>query len=419
MKTVMNLLSQSTKTTPIRIRMLAPLLVATCFCGLPAAANGQANYQRLISFDSAKVPCSSPNSLVEGSDGQLYGTTYGGGAGSRGTVFKLSKNGSGFRVLRSFVDSGGDGCSPQAALVEGSDGTLYGTASQGGTGGGGTVFKLNKDGSGYRTLRSFNRNGNDGSDPLAGMIEGSDGALYGTTYIGGTVFKLNKDGKGFTVLHSFGSGRGDGSGPFAGLAQGSDGTLYGTTSAGGKDNGGTVFRLNKDGTSYKVLHSFNPTDGEGREPHAALVEGSDGMLYGTTSKGDTNVGAMFKLGKDGSGFIVLHRFHSPSDFNGNDGIMPLGNLVVGNDGTLYGTTSAGGGGGSLGTLFKLSPDGSGYSVLHRFANYLEGSGPEGPALVRASDGALYGATIGGGDKDVGIIFKLSGSAATPPHSQAK
>ena len=411
----LNLKTQSITAGAWRGVLSAHLIVAFG-CGLPAAVHAQTNCQPLISFGSWNVPSSSPNSLIEGSDGRLFGTTYSGGDSGRGTVFKLNKDGSGFTMLHSFT-GGDDGGNPQAALVEGSDRVLYGTASQGGTSGGGTVFKLNRAGSGYKTLRSFDRNGHDGSDPLAGMIEGSDGALYGTTYIEGTVFKLNRDGSGFKVLHAF-TGR-DGSGPFAGLVLGSDGVLYGTTSGGGDKNGGTVFKLNQDGSNYMVLHSFNSKAEEGREPNAALVEGSDQALYGTTSKGDINVGAVFKLKKDGSGFTVLHRFNSPTNFNGSDGMLPMAGLAVGKDEALYGTTSAGGGGFGGGTVFKIKPDGSGYTVLHRFTGFpKDGMSPQGPALLRSGDGAMYGTTIGGGTKDVGIVFKLTLSGSRAPTSPA-
>src|SRR5437667_212431 len=175
----------------------------------------------------------------------------------------------------------------------GSDGALYSTTYQGGSFGPGTVFKLNKDGSDYSILHSFSRADNDGRYPQHGLVEGSDGALYGTTYGGGsnntgTLFKLNKDGTDYSVLRRFSLTGGDAWAPQAGLVEGSDGALYGTTYRGGSNNTGTLFKLNKDGTDYSVLHRFSLTGDDGWAPQTGLVEGSDGALYGTTYQGGSN-----------------------------------------------------------------------------------------------------------------------------------
>jgi len=351
-----------------------------------------------------------PTGLMEGSDGALYGTTYGGGTNDVGTVFKLNKDGTGYTLLRSFTGTGVDGSAPRG-LVEGSDGALYGTTSSGGTGDVGTVFKLNKDGSGYMVLRSFNLF--DGGNPFAGLVKGTDGALYGVTISNtiladGAVFKLNQDGSGYSVLYHFNGTGGDGKYPAAGLMEGSDGVLYGTTPDGGA-NAGTVFKLNRDGGSYAVVRRFTGTGGDGSGPRARLVEGSDGSLYGTTAGGGilAVIGTVFKLNKDGSAYRVLHSF---SGFGG-DGYEPQA-LVKGSDGALYGTTS-GGGSDYGGTVFKLNQDGSGYRLLRSFTGTGgDGSGPEA-GLMEGSDGALYGTTYSGGvinannPGGLGTVFKLN------------
>jgi uncharacterized repeat protein (TIGR03803 family) len=170
---------------------LAPVM-APLVCNVVAASGAALEYQQLKSFGFADLMGQSPESpLIEGTDGALYGTTYGGAPGDIGTVFKINKDGSGYCVLHRFGSIENDGSNPSAALLEASDGALYGTTSRGGSnllGGqtlyGGTVFKLNKDGSDYCVLHSFGSTG-DGENPQAELIEGSDGALYGTTADGG------------------------------------------------------------------------------------------------------------------------------------------------------------------------------------------------------------------------------------------
>lgn len=372
-------------------------------------------YSMLHSFNIYDADGSYPNAqLVEGSNGILYGTTSNSGTGGGGTVFMLKKDGTGFNILHRFSHAGLDGNFPSAGLLEGSDGTLYGTAGSGGSNAVGTVFSLNNDGSGYRTLRSFNFAGGDGVNPQGGLVEGRDGSLYGTTPNGGiggcqgasgqpgcgTVFRVNKDGSGYSILHLFNSGRDDGQQPAAGILQGSDGALYGTTSFGGSNNVGTVFKLNPDGSGYTFLHSFSTSGGDGNRPQAGVIQGSDGALYGTTSSGGSNFsGTVFKLNNDVLGYTVLHTFTS------RDG-RPQAKLVEGSDGVLYGTTPEGGSN-RFGGVFKLNKDGSGYLVLHSFDyNGVDGVRPYA-GLMEGSDGGLYGTTSQGGTNFTGTVFRLN------------
>ena len=401
--------------------------------------------------------------VIEASDGALYGTTYSGGTNGTGVVFKLNKDGTGYSILYNFTSSYfGSGRNPQASLLEASDGLLYGTASQGGSGYG-TVFKLNKDGTGFGVLHSFSFA--DGANPRArliqgsdgllygitsyggngngiiftlnrdgveysvlfvfgsgeidavsptGLIEGSDGALYATSLSrssGGTVFKLNKDGNGINFLHNFGYGSGDGQSP-TGIIEGSGGILYGTTASGGSNGVGTVFKLNKDGSSYGLLRSFGSTAGDGQIPQAGLVEGSDGALYGTTFNGGTNnAGSLFMLSQDGNTYSLLHNFNSP----GASGQSP-NQLTVGSDGLLYGTTVNGGINGGNGTVFKLGTDGSDYNLLFSFGGPGAGQNPQG-GLFEGIGGGLYGTALSGGSNGLGAVFKVNkdGSGYTNLH----
>ena len=214
------------------------------------------------------------------------------------------------------------------------------------------------------------------------------------------MFKLNKDGNGYSILHSFSKTGGEGWFPFAGLVEGSDGALYGTTWLGGTDNVGTVFRLDKDNGGYRTLHDFSQTGGDGWSPSADLLQGSDGALYGMAKGGGSlGYGIVFKLNKDGSGYNVLYNFQ-----NLGDGAYPGAALVEGSDGALYGTTPVVGNL-DAGTVFMLNKDGSGYNVLYRFAaTGSDGSDPAG--LVKATGGAFYGTTFRGGDLNLGTVFRL-------------
>ena len=198
---------------------------------------------------------------------------------------------------------------PSAGLVQGSDGNFYGTAQYGGTNGGhGTVFKISTGGALTR-LYSFT-GGNDGAGPN-GVVQGSDGNFYGTTHFGGTnglgtVFQISTNGA-LTSLYSF-TGSDDGGNPSGGLVQGSDGNFYGTTGSGGANQVGTVFKISTNG-ALTSLYPFNGTD-DGANPSGGLVQGSDGNFYGTTGSGGTNqVGTVFKISTNGAltSFVFLHR----------------------------------------------------------------------------------------------------------------
>jgi len=322
------------------------------------------SYTNLYSFGSSLTNgYDSRAGLVQGSDGNFYGTAYYGGTNSCncGTVFRIYPSGT-YTNLYSFAGSPNDGGNPSAGLVQGIDGNFYGTASEGGIGFPyGTVFRISPGGS-YTNLYSFRGPPNDGNSPLAGLVQGSDSNFYGTTYSGGksglgTVFRMNPSGS-YTNLYSFAGSPNDGANPDAGLVPGSDGNFYGTTSYGGTNGveyggDGTVFRISPSGT-YTSLYSFgsSPTDGE--IPDAGLVLGSDGNFYGTTSAGGTNDveyggdGTVFRISPGGS-HTNLYSFGSSSA----DGEDPEAGVVQGSDGNFYGTTFYGGAGG-VGIVFKLT-----------------------------------------------------------------
>ena len=338
--------------------------------------------------------------VIQGTDGNLYGTTVNGGSGLYGTAFRLFWASGVVTVLHSFTN-GVDGATPLAGLIQASDGNFYGASLKGVGASLGTLFRMTPSGA-LTPLYAFG-GGADGGNPLASLIQGSDGNLYGTASTGGsngvgTVFSLSTNGL-FTPLWSFNST--NGSYPAGPLVQGSDGNLYGTTSAGGANGLGTVFSLSTNG-SFKSLVSFDNT--QGAYPSNGPVQATDGAFYGTASSGGTNGGwgTVFRLTANGT----LTPLHS---FNYEDGAYPVGGLVQATDGNLYGTTSQGGIGGQ-GTVFQITTNGRLTTLI--WFNGTNGANPQG-ALIQARDGSFYGTAefgrtgyngaSGSGD---GFVFRL-------------
>lgn len=420
---------------------------------------------------------SSPvGNLIQGSDGYFYGTTSSGGAYNWGTVFKMTPSGH-LTTIYSFCTLGfpncTDGAVPSGGLVEGPDGNFYGTTVGGGIPEGpdqcpqgtppgagqytcGTVFKITPDGV-LTTLHTFcsdveyaggtpgiNAYCADGAIPNGNLVLGNDGYLYGTTAGGGSgngdypqyftdpgmIFKIMPDGTNFTTLYTFcsvWSGCADGYYPAAGLTLGSDGYFYGTTESGGA-GGGTVFKFSIE-NGLTTLASFGGP-GEpavGGNPTSGLIEGSDGSFYGTTRLGGNTGGidgGLYSI-TPGDPLKQLHLFCSLA--NCADGYGPLGGLTQGSDGNFYGMTWLGGGGvqgqcyfpyAGCGTIYEYIP-GEGLTTLHVFCSGVNGTSlqdcPDGElpssSLVQGSDSKFYG-VAGGGANGVGIVFSLTTLAST-------
>jgi len=342
-------------------------------------------------------------SLVQGLDGNFYGTTTDAGEHNGGTIFKITSSGV-LTTLYNFCSDSGceDGAYPEGTLALGSDGNFYGTTLHGGVSTCqftcGTLFKITPDG---RLTTIYLFSGDDGSNPVAGLIQAADGSFYGTTVAGGangngTLFKVTSKGK-LTTLYTFCSqpNCSDGGQPTGNLVQGMDGNFYGTTSAGGLGNCyfggcGTVFRITPNG-QLETLHSFCQTDcSDGAVPWAGLFVASNGSFYGTTTSGggDAAGGTIFKLTPTGK-LTTIYGFFCNSQCE--DGDSPFGELFQGTDGALYGTT---GGGGTFGdgTMFRLTARGS-LTTLHNF-NGTDGDSPFG-GLLQATNGIFYGTTFMG------------------------
>jgi len=389
-------------------------LLLTVIAALPANAEHSYRvlYTTLYSFCS-QTDCSDGSdplaTLIQASDGNLYGTTDTGGANYYGTVFKISLSGT-LTTLYNFCSQSycADGGYPHAGLIQATDGNFYGEALTGGANRYyGTVFKITPSGT-LTTLYSFS--GPDGAEPDGGLIQASDGSFYGTTAAGGTktclfgyscgtVFKITPSGT-LTTLYNF-SGP-DGEEPYGGLIQATDGNFYGTTFAGGTVDAGTVFKITPSGT-LTTLYSFCslPNCNDGGFPHAGLIQARNGDLYGTTfTGGANNDGTVFKITPSGR-LTTLHAF------DGNDGGEPTDVLIQASDGNFYGTAVAGGakgGASGLGTVFKITPRGR-LTTLHTFDGS-DGSNPWA-GLVQASDGNFYGTTYVGGANDDGTVFRLA------------
>jgi uncharacterized repeat protein (TIGR03803 family) len=305
-------------------------------------------------------------------------------------------------------------------LVQDDSGHLFGTTTSGGASDGGTIFRIETDGTGFRLLHSFTW-GSDGASPYAAVILDGAGYLYGTTAYGGqhrdgTVFKMKTDGTDFQLLHSFAESQNDGSRPQGALVMDDSGYLYGTTLTGGSlQSYGTVFRVKTDGSGYQLLQRFSNclgtsctgTQADPKSPAATVVLDGAGNLYGTTSYGGASqVGTLFKMRTDGTGFEFLHTFNGGEA----DGARPRASLILDGAGHLYGTTSMGGAA-DIGTVFMINTDGTGLRVLHGFTGAPDdGREPIGSLLLDEA-GNLYGTTYRGGPSNAGIEFVIPAGLA--------
>jgi uncharacterized repeat protein (TIGR03803 family) len=391
----------------------------TCFalvlCVTTAIASRGQGFTLLHNFHGVDG-ADSYAALVQGTSGDLYGTTSSGGTGDRGTVFKMTTSGT-LTTLYNFCSQSGctDGASPEATLIQASDGNFYGTTNGGGNYGEGTVFRITQRGT-LTSLYSFcSLSGcTDGAYPSAGLVEATDGNLYGTTSAsgangaGGTVFRITPSGA-LTTLYSFCSQTNctDGANPLAALIQATDGNFYGTTYQGGAGlsipNSGTVFTITLSG-ALTILYSFcsqtNCTDGA--HPSAALIQAPDGNFYGTTRYGGTidYPGTVYTITLNGA-LTTLH------NFLGISGDRPDAGLVQATNGEFYGTTLTGANP-VTGTVYELGPNGAARTLVRFCVDraVCGGAEPRAP-LIQATDGKLYGTTSFAGKDLDGTVFSLS------------
>jgi uncharacterized repeat protein (TIGR03803 family) len=383
------------------MKTISSALMSTVFAILvfvnPCILATAQTYTDLYNFDltHGESP-TNPAILVQGLDGSLYGTTaFGGRADCQGSycgvAFRITPSGS-YNVLHYF--DGPDGGNPFSGFSLGGDGRLYGTTSTGGANDFGTIFSTAPGGG--LTVHTF-AGGQDGARPYAPPIEGSDGYFYGTaagdygaTFSG--AYKLTRSGKLIFLSELPGYSQ-------APLVEATDGNFYGTTWFGHHQAHSTVFRMTPGGV-VTVIHKFDGFDGS--DPCGPLIQGRDGALYGTASlDGPHSNGLVFRIKLDGT-YTILHAFPDPRV--PKDGITPCAGLLQATDGSLYGVTTEGGTSAYDGVIFRISPDGT-YSIVHNFTQP-EGRYPSS-APIQHTNGKIYGLTEHGGPvNSFGVVYSL-------------
>ena len=382
-------------------KFLSHVWLCFALCLVPELLSAQ-TYTDLRDFDCSVEGCDPeyPAILAQGRDGNLYGTTNGGGTKGMGTVFKMSPAGV---VMTLYNFSGLDGQNPNGGLVLGTDGNFYGTTRFGGTNNLGTVFKITPGGT-LTTIHSFS--GTDGSEPRPGLVQGKSGTFYGTTCgfnAPWTAYSVTSSGKLKTIISTATNGTFSAV-CFAPLTLGADGNLYGAANSGGPSQQGMVFRLSPAGALKSIFAANGFSNGTNFE--GGVVQGNDGLLYGTAAGGGPGgFGVVYKLSLTGK-ITLLHSFGLDLI---NDGFDPSAGLVAASDGKFYGATQAGQGGGNVpnGNLFSVTTGGT-YNMLHAFDGThgrLEQATP-----MQHTNGKIYGTAIAGGAHDGGVIYSLDTGA---------
>jgi uncharacterized repeat protein (TIGR03803 family) len=349
--------------------------------------------------------------LVQGTNGDLYGTTTRGGANANGTVVRVTTLGK-LKTIYNFCSqpSCADGNYPNGGLLLATDGNFYGVTNQGGSYNYGTVFKITAAGK-LTTVYNFcsQPSCTDGEYPQAGLIQATNGDFYGTASVGGlygqgTAFEMTASGTLVWVYSFCGGSCDDGADLKSGLIQATDGNLYGTAYTGGGNDcypgAGTFFELTPSGAETTLAEFCQPN---GFYPDSAPVQATSGNFYGTTAAGGAGInggyGTFYEMAA--TGLTALYSFCVQTGCP--DGQDPQA-LILGIDGDFYGTTWYGGANSGTGTVFKITSTGQ-LTTLHSF-DETDGTNPNGPLLLD-TNGTFYGTTFEGGTYNDGVIFSLA------------
>ena len=417
-------------------------VLAACF-GLAAASAAHAQTAGAVSTVFALNGSTPSSNLIVGADGNYYGTSIANTVVSGGTVFSTTPSGGTVRTLHQFIAE--EGYAPRSGLLRPGDGFFYGTTRFGSpnvANSSGTIYRIREDGTGFEILHRFapweavNDFGapvnEQGVYPESPLILGSDDFLYGVTRGGGTggtgaIFRIRRNGSEFAAIHSFGPITSDvdespplnvgGASPNGQLLEMPDGYLYGVAAGGGVNGRGTIFRIRLDGTGFERILDFEAlsdvspfTNYTGIIPGVGLTDGHDGYMYGSASSGGANAdGTLFRLDAATLDFEVIHAFDFP------EGSGPAGQVLVGRDGRLYGTTANGGTDSSgkevsRGTIYSILPDGTDFQSLHTFTGD-DGYGPAG-GLIQVDDTTFVGIAMTGGKCSQGTVFQFSTTGQT-------
>jgi uncharacterized repeat protein (TIGR03803 family) len=392
-----------TKTQNLQLRVLTACILMMVLSTAMLSAQNFAVIRSLGAVAGDPLIPVNQGIIAQGRDGNLYSTTRRGGSANQGAIFKITPAGV-LTVLHNVSTETVRSFQPFSGLVLGTDGNFYGSATGGGSAGAGTTFKMSPAGV-FTALHNFGGAGNAGH-PHGAPVLGTDGSLYGTATDGGTpglctfgnggcgaIYKMSTTGANFKQLFLFDVTHG--AIPATELVQGTDGNFYGATDSGGAINWGEAFKITPAG-KITVLHSF-PANSFTRP--SGLIQANDGNFYGVAGGGLNNTGVVFKLTPAGV-FTVLHDFCRLASCT--DGRDPVGGLIQASDGNFYGTTYRGGLH-NFGTIFRISGAGV-YKVLYNFDN-TTGATPISE-LVQHTNGIIYGDTELGGGTNTGVFFKL-------------
>ena len=357
-------------------------------------------------FDFSSSSGENPlGSLIQASNGKLYGMTSGGGANNSGVLFEYDL---GTNVYtKKFEFSYANGGSPFGSLTQASNGKLYGMTSQGGADYVGVLFEYDPGTNVY--TKKFEFSGADGGIPYGSLLEAANGKLYGMTGFGGAsgdgvLFEYDPGTDVYTKKFDFSSASGEN--PLGSLIQASNGKLYGMTSAGGANNEGVLFEY--DAATNVLIKLFDFSTASGSNPYGSLLEAANGKLYGMTFEGGANSeGVLFEY--DAGTNVYTKKF----DFSSTIGTQPYGSLIQAVNGNLYGMT-ANGGSNYEGVLFEYDGATDVYTKKVDFSTAVNGGRPFG-SLIQASNGKLFGLTSDGGANDAGVLFEYD--AATDVYTK--